>query len=54
MFGKPPEIQQEIPDLDSREILLLSPLVVMIFWIGIYPATFLKIAEPALMKILGN
>jgi NADH-quinone oxidoreductase subunit M len=54
MFGKPTEMQQEITDLDAREILLLSPLVVMIFWIGIYPATFLRIAEPALMKILGN
>lgn len=53
MFGKPLDNQQDITDLDTREILLLSPLVVMVFWIGLYPSTFLNIAEPALMKILG-
>jgi NADH-quinone oxidoreductase subunit M len=54
MFGKPVENQAEFTDLDRREILLLSPLVVMIFWIGIYPTTFLQIAEPTILKILGN
>ena len=54
MFGKPGETLQEYSDLSIREIFILSPLVVMIFWIGIYPATFLRIAEPALLKILGN
>jgi NADH-quinone oxidoreductase subunit M len=54
MLGKPNATLPEFSDLSTREIFVLSPLVVMIFWIGIYPATFLKIAEPALMKILGN
>ncbi len=54
MFGKPMESLAEFSDLSTREILVLSPLVVMIFWIGIYPVTFLQIAEPALLKILGN
>ena len=54
MFGKPSETLAEFSDLSTREILVLSPLVVMIFWIGIYPVTFLQVAEPALLKILGN
>jgi NADH-quinone oxidoreductase subunit M len=54
MFGKLPEDQSDVTDLNTREIILLSPLVIMVFWIGIYPATFLRIAEPALMKILGQ
>jgi len=31
----------ELPDLTAREFLYLAPLVVLIFWIGIYPNFFL-------------
>jgi NADH-quinone oxidoreductase subunit M len=30
-----------LPDLTARELVVLLPLVVLILWIGIYPATFL-------------
>ena len=31
---------KHLPDLNSREILYLLPLIVLVFWMGIYPATF--------------
>ena len=34
-------------DLNTREKGVLIPLVIMIFWIGIYPDTLLKIAGPS-------
>ncbi|NVO19736.1 MAG: NADH-quinone oxidoreductase subunit M [Bacteroidetes bacterium] len=52
MFGKPKLILPDFNDLTTREILILSPLVIMILWIGIYPATFLNIAEPALLGLI--
>ncbi|MBK7212263.1 MAG: NADH-quinone oxidoreductase subunit M [Bacteroidales bacterium] len=54
MFGKPGDNLAEFKDLSTREILILSPLVIMIFWIGIYPSTFLHIAEPALLQLIGR
>jgi NADH-quinone oxidoreductase subunit M len=39
-------------DLTSSEKAVLIPLVIMIFWIGIYPKPLLDIAEPSLKAIL--
>ena len=39
-------------DLTSSEKMVLVPLVIMIFWIGIYPKPLLDIAEPSLKAIL--
>jgi NADH-quinone oxidoreductase subunit M len=33
---------KDIPDLNLRELAYLAPLVVLIFWIGLYPNFFLK------------
>ena len=33
---------KNLPDLNLREIAYLAPLVVLIFWIGLYPNFFLK------------
>lgn len=54
MFGKTKAATAAIADLNTREVILLTPLVIMIFWIGVYPATFIKMAEPALSAILGK
>jgi NADH-quinone oxidoreductase subunit M len=40
-------------DLDKIEFLLLMPIVIMIFWIGIFPGSFLSIAGPAVMDVLN-
>jgi NADH-quinone oxidoreductase subunit M len=34
-----------LKDLNSREIMILIPILIFIVWIGIYPSTFLKVSE---------
>ncbi len=41
-FGPVSEVSSELTDLTGREVLALLPLVVLIFWIGLYPETFLR------------
>lgn len=36
-----------LPDLNRREVFALLPLVVMVFWIGLYPKFFLDRMHPA-------
>jgi NADH-quinone oxidoreductase subunit M len=44
----------QIRDLQFHEILALSPLVVFIVWIGVYPQLFLKPIAPAAETILAR
>jgi NADH-quinone oxidoreductase subunit M len=39
------------PDMKPREVLALAPLVVFIFWIGLYPKFFLDYLAPAVDPI---
>jgi NADH-quinone oxidoreductase subunit M len=41
--GEGSTVTGEIRDLGTKEMLLLLPLVIMIFWIGIYPEPFLNL-----------
>ena len=40
--------------MSARERLVLIPLVVFVFWIGIYPAPFLNRIEPAVKQVLSQ
>ena len=53
IFGKvtSPE-NKNLKDLTPREKLILVPLVLLIFWIGIYPKPFFERIEPAVRQIL--
>ncbi len=43
MFGEiTKEENRNIPDMNSREIAYMVPIIVFIFWIGIYPKPFLS------------
>jgi len=54
IFGKITKPENEnISDLNGREKLVLIPLVILIFWIGIYPKPFLARMEPAVKSILN-
>jgi NADH-quinone oxidoreductase subunit M len=43
-----------LPDLTGREGLVLAPLLVLIFWIGLYPAPFLSRMEPAVQHLAAH
>ncbi|MDA8122095.1 MAG: NADH-quinone oxidoreductase subunit M [Deltaproteobacteria bacterium] len=43
MFGKVTnEKNRHLPDMNARELAYMLPLLVLIFWIGVYPQTFLR------------
>ncbi|MEO8083780.1 MAG: NADH-quinone oxidoreductase subunit M [Ardenticatenales bacterium] len=44
-FGPPSDLSRTMPDLTLRELAILAPLVVLIFWIGLYPRAFLEPIE---------
>jgi NADH-quinone oxidoreductase subunit M len=46
------EKNRSIRDLNLREKLILVPLVVLIFWIGIYPSTFFRPMERSIDSLL--
>jgi len=41
-------------DLNLREVATLIPLVVLIFWIGVYPDTFLSYMHSSVEHLLEN
>jgi len=43
---------RSLPDLGWREILILTPMLVLIVWMGIYPQPFLKRMKPSIEPIL--
>ncbi|MFZ5979784.1 MAG: NADH-quinone oxidoreductase subunit M [Candidatus Zixiibacteriota bacterium] len=43
---------QNLKDLTLRERVILIPLVIFIFWIGIYPKPFFDRIEPAVKQVL--
>ncbi len=43
----------ELKDLNWREILTVVPLVIFMFWIGLYPKPFFEILAPAVEKLLS-
>ena len=41
-------------DIDAREILTLVPLVILVFWIGIYPNTFLSFMDASVQNLINR
>ncbi|RNI33242.1 NADH-quinone oxidoreductase subunit M [Rufibacter immobilis] len=52
MFGEQNDITRGFTDLTFTEKAVLVPLVVMVFWIGLHPNTFLSLSEPSVLKLL--
>src|SRR4030095_6423840 len=48
------EANRVLRDLDAREILVASSMVLFIVWIGIYPRPFLARIEPTVDVLLGR
>jgi NADH-quinone oxidoreductase subunit M len=53
LYGKLEKPENEkMPDLSARELLVLSPLVACIIWIGVYPAPFLRRVEASAQALV--
>ena len=52
MFGQKTEFTEHFAGLSFSEKAVLIPLTIMVFWIGMYPNSFLKITEPAIVNLL--
>jgi len=48
------EENKKLSDMNGREKLIVIPLIVMIFWIGVYPETFIKKIEPSVNKLIES
>ncbi|TDI30261.1 MAG: NADH-quinone oxidoreductase subunit M [Acidobacteria bacterium] len=55
MFGKLDNPENEnLKDLNIREWIYLMPLVLLCFWIGLYPKPFFAMLEPATAKLAAT
>ncbi len=55
VFGKITNPENEkLVDLTLREKLVMFPLIILIFWIGIYPKPFLEKIEPAANMVMKH
>ncbi len=43
-----------IADLSPREIVVFAPLVLLVFWMGIYPASFLDTMSASVENLISN
>ena len=55
LFGEITNKENELlSDLNAREIFVLVPMVILIFWFGVYPQTFMKYLEPSARVYLNS
>jgi NADH-quinone oxidoreductase subunit M len=55
MFGKVDNPKNEkLPDLTLREFATFAPLLALAVWIGLYPAPFLRMVEPAVGTVIAR
>jgi len=55
MFGKIENpANRNLEDLSARELVTFAPLVVLAFWIGLYPAPFLSRIESSVVRVMAR
>ncbi|MDX1959573.1 MAG: NADH-quinone oxidoreductase subunit M [Leptospiraceae bacterium] len=55
LFGEITKKDNELlSDLNPREIAILVPNVILVFWLGIYPKTFIDYLEPSVRVYLNS
>jgi NADH-quinone oxidoreductase subunit M len=53
MFGEiTKDANKTLPDLDAREMATLIPIIAFCFWIGLYPAPFLRAMEASVTNVI--
>jgi NADH-quinone oxidoreductase subunit M len=53
MLGKINGITEQVTDLTVREMITLAPVILVIFWIGIFPGMFLELVNKDLLQIIS-
>jgi NADH-quinone oxidoreductase subunit M len=48
------EENRGLKDLNWREIVVMVPLLILIFWIGLYPQPFLNLMAPSVDKLVAG
>lgn len=54
LWGPAPATRPALPDLSTREWLVLVPLIVLTLWLGLYPAPFLAPLAGPVQAVLGG
>ncbi len=54
MLGETTATTDGVRDVSGLDLAVLVPLVVMIFWLGLYPKTFIDLATPAVQTLLAQ
>ncbi len=44
----------QIADLDRREVMVFAPLILVVFWMGIYPGPFLEAIDVSVANLVKN
>ncbi len=52
MLGPDSAYSDTITDLSGTELLMFVPLIVLVFWLGLFPGTFMHLTEPVTNGIL--
>jgi NADH-quinone oxidoreductase subunit M len=52
MLGPDSAYSETITDLTGGELAILVPLIVLVFWLGLFPGSFMQLSEPAVSQIL--
>jgi NADH-quinone oxidoreductase subunit M len=45
-------VHHDLKDLDFREIITLTPLLVFVLWIGLHPQPFVHVMHATVLKLL--
>ncbi len=45
---------RSLKDLDGRQLAVFAPMVLMAFWLGMYPSTFLRAIDPAVTNAVAS
>ncbi len=45
---------KKMKDVNAREIAMFAPLIALVFWMGIYPTSFIAPMTPAIEKVIAR